>query len=137
MFDIKMRTKELKEIVSSWALKLDFRVRIYFYGSQVKGTQKTGSDYDLAIEFMDPFINTTITWMDYHDIWQNQLTEASGVAVHLELLDDDNENVKKYVNEESIIIFESPEEELKELEDDDLKSLSIEEYLKSKKKISE
>ena len=119
-----MDIKKLEQAISSWASALHFRVRIYFYGSHFKGGYSLESDYDLAIEFLDSWVPHTLTWMDYHDQWQTELSKITSLKIHLELYDAENVHVKEYVKEKSIIIFESP----KELETDDedfLKDLDV------------
>ena len=113
-----MNIDKLKQVISPWASTLPFRVRIYLYGSQIKGTSNHESDYDFAIEFLDSGIHRTLTWMDYHDLWESKLSKITQLKVHLELYDNKNVNVRKYVNEDSIIIFESPETDDEDFEKD-------------------
>ena len=113
-----MNIDDLKRVVSNWASILPYRVRIYFYGSQIKGTSNHESDYDFAIEFLDSGINRTLSWMDRHDLWESELSKITQVKTHLELYDNKNVNVRKYVNEGSIIIFESPETKDENFEND-------------------
>lgn len=101
--------ENLKQSIRQWASSIHFRIRIYFYGSRLKGTANHDSDFDLAIEFLDPWINRTLTWMDYHDEWESRLSKITNLRIHLELYDDENVHVRKYVKEKSIILFESPE----------------------------
>ena len=56
--------------------------------------------------------------MDYHDLWESKLSKITQLKVHLELYDNKNVNVRKYVNEDSIIIFESPETDDEDFEKD-------------------
>ena len=48
-----MDLEELQQKIRHWASKLDFRVRIYFCGSRLKGTSTIESDLDLASEFLE------------------------------------------------------------------------------------
>lgn len=105
-----MDIEKLKHFITPWASSLDFRIRIYFYGSRLTGNNSHESDYDLAIEFLAPWVDTVLAWFDYHDKWQTDLSKITRSKIHLELYDDENINVKKYVKEKSVIIFESPEE---------------------------
>jgi predicted nucleotidyltransferase len=102
-----MDIEKIKQFVSPWASSLHFRIKIYFFGSRFKGEHKPDSDYDLAIQFLDNF-HHTLTWMDYHDKWQNELSKITGLKIHLLLYDNININTKKYVKEKSVIIYESP-----------------------------
>jgi len=102
--------EQLKHFISPWASSLDFRIRIYFFGSRLTGTINPESDCDLAIEFLDPWVDTTLAWIDYHEQWQTHLSKIAKDKIHLLLFDDENNPVKKYVEEKSVIIFESPEE---------------------------
>lgn len=99
-----MNIDSLKCLISPWASALPFRVRIYFFGSHFTGKHKPESDYDFAVKLLDSD-NNTLTWMDYHERWQAELTEITGLNVHLLLY----EVVRKTVKESSILIFESPE----------------------------
>ncbi len=65
--------ENLKQSIHQWASSIHFRIRIYFYGSCLKGTANQDSDLDLAIEFLDPWSNRTLIWMDYHDEWEYRL----------------------------------------------------------------
>jgi predicted nucleotidyltransferase len=116
-----MDVEKLKQFISPWASSLDFRIKIYFYGSRLTGKSTPESDYDLAIEFLDPWVDTTLAWFDYHDQWQTNLSKITKSKIHLELYDDGNVFVKKYVTEKSIIVFESPEE----LENDEVCSVKL------------
>ncbi len=117
-----MDINQLRHILSSWAPTLPYRVRIHFYGSRFTGTNDQESDYDLAIEFLEP-VHRTLVWMDNQDQWQNALSEITNSKIHLELFDAQNVHVKKYVNEQSVVVFESPEES--ETDDEDfLKDLA-------------
>jgi len=102
--------EKLNKFISPWASSLDFRIRIYFYGSRLTGTNNPDSDCDLAIEFLDYGVDTTLAWFDYHDQWQTHLSKITKHKIHLELYDNENILVKKYVKENSVIIFESPQE---------------------------
>ncbi len=116
-----MDIEKLKQFISPWASSLHFRIRIYFYGSRLTGNNSLESDYDLAIEFLDPWVDTGLTWFDYHEQWQANLSKITKSKIHLELYDDENVHVKKYVKEKSVIIFESPEEP----ENDELYSVKL------------
>jgi predicted nucleotidyltransferase len=100
---------ELQQKISNWASTVDFRVRIYFYGSRLKGKSTIESDLDLALEFLEGWVNRTLTWMDFHDQWESELSKRTNLKVHLELHDAENFHVRSYVREKSMIIFESPE----------------------------
>ena len=98
----------MKNNVSTWASHLNVRTKIYFYGSRLEGTNKTESDIDLALEFLDHGFNKTLAWFDYHEKWQSELSKAIGTPVHLELYDKENESVREYVDRKSVVIFEAP-----------------------------
>jgi predicted nucleotidyltransferase len=111
-----MNIEDLNEIVHKWASGLDFRIKVYLFGSRLKGTHRADSDLDLAIEFLDSWHNTTLLWFDFHEQWQNELSELTGLKVDLQLYDFENENIRAYIKEKSVLIFEEPE-------NDDLSSL--------------
>ncbi len=99
---------ELQQTISNWASNLEFRVRIYFYGSRLNGKSTIESDLDLALEFLEGWVNRTLIWMDFHDLWERELSKITNLKVHLELYDAENIHVRSYVRNKSIIIFESP-----------------------------
>jgi len=114
-----MNIKDLNEIIHKWASDLDFRIKVYLFGSRLKGTHRPDSDLDLAIEFLDSWHDAALLWFDYHEQWQRELSKIIGLKVHLELYDKGNQSIRAYVNGKAVIIFESPEEP----ENDDLSSL--------------
>lgn len=120
-----MNAEGLSQIVTPWAAGLNYRIRIYFFGSRLHGTHRPDSDLDLAIEFIELWCDTTLLWFDFHDLWQNKLSAMTGLNVHLELYDGKNKNIRKYIKEKAAIIFESAEEP----ENDDLSSLTPPDFL--------
>ena len=102
--------KSLKKIVSVWASGTGYRIRVYLYGSRLKGTQKQDSDLDLAIEFLDPLIDHEVVWYDVGDKWTKELSELTGLDARLLVLTELSEPVNTYVKECSTILFQSPPE---------------------------
>jgi len=105
-----MDIKRLSQIVTPWGVGLNYRIRIYFFGSRLKETHRPDSDLDLAIEFLDPWVDTSLAWFDYHEQWERELSHRAGLNIDLQLYDIENENVRLYVKEKLTIIFESPAE---------------------------
>ncbi|MCX5829201.1 MAG: nucleotidyltransferase domain-containing protein [Deltaproteobacteria bacterium] len=105
-----MDLENIKQIISNWASGINYRIRVYLFGSRLKGTHRPDSDLDLAIEFLDSWHDTTLLWFDFHEQWQNELFELTGFKVDLQLYDLENDNIRAYIKGKSIIIFESPEE---------------------------
>jgi predicted nucleotidyltransferase len=105
-----MELHRLQDLVSCWAAGLPCRTRIYLYGSRFEGTHRPDSDLDLALEFLEPWVNPTLTWFDKSEQWQRELSIALDIKVHLELYDDENGNVRAFIEKGSVIIYESPAE---------------------------
>ncbi|MFA5181085.1 MAG: nucleotidyltransferase domain-containing protein [Syntrophales bacterium] len=105
-----MNVEKMNNIVIPWATGLNYRIRIYLFGSRLKGTHRPDSDIDLAIEFLNSWHDTTLLWFDFHEQWQNELSELIGFKVDLQLYDLENDNIRAYIKEKSIIIYEAPEE---------------------------
>lgn len=105
-----MNAERLSQIVTPWAATLTYRIRIYFFGSRLKGTSRPGSDLDLAIEFLDPFINSEVIWHDLESKWAKKLSSLTGLNARPQVLNENSEPVNTYVKECSVVIFESPPE---------------------------
>ena len=102
-----MEHKNIIETVNLWASQLPFKVRVYFFGSYYKGTAKPDSDLDLAVEFLENHVNAFLLWFDVHEKWQKELSRRFGVPVQLELYEGDKTpHLKKYLQEDSLIIYE-------------------------------
>jgi len=114
-----MDLENIKKIILNWASSINYRIKVYLFGSRLKGTHRPDSDLDLAIEFLDLWHDAVLLWFDYHEQWQNELSELTDLKVDLQLYDLENENIRAYIKENSTIIFESMEEP----ENDDLSSL--------------
>jgi predicted nucleotidyltransferase len=100
-----MDHENLKEIIFNWASTLPVKVRVYLFGSRLKGTAKSDSDLDIAIEFLES--DDDLMWFDYHDKWQGYLTDKTGLSVDLQLYEGDRSpHLKKYLNDSSIILYE-------------------------------
>mgnify|MGYP001609921201 CR=1 FL=1 len=107
-----MDIEKLKQLISPWSSALPYRVRIYFFGSRFTGKHKPESDYDFAVQLLDSD-NNTLTWMDYHESWQHEISKITGLNIHLLLYDI----VKKSIKENPALIFES--QEARETDDED------------------
>ena len=105
-----MDAERLSKIISPWAASLDYRIRVYFFGSRLKGTHKQDSDLDLAIEFLDLPIDSEVVWYDVEDQWTKELSALTGLNARPQVLNEHSEPVNTYVKECSVILFESPAE---------------------------
>jgi predicted nucleotidyltransferase len=103
-------TEEIKQIVSTWAATLPFRVRIHLFGSYLKG-KKSPSDIDISLELLD--ISTQLDRMDisidHRHEWQNYLSENLGIKVDLQFYDKNMKNMPKYLAEASLLLYDSSE----------------------------
>lgn len=105
-----MDVKRLSKIITPWAAGLNYRIRIYFFGSRLKGTHKRDSDLDLAVEFLDPLIDSEVMWHAVGDQWTKELSALTGLNARPQVLNEHSEPVNTYVKECSVILFESPAE---------------------------
>jgi predicted nucleotidyltransferase len=90
------------------AASLPYKVRIYLYGSYVKGNKKPPSDIDIALEFCDDQLpdEPELLWFDNHDSWEEYLSRKLGISVDLELYSEDT-NIPKYVAEASLLLYDA------------------------------
>jgi predicted nucleotidyltransferase len=105
-----MDVARLSQIVTPWASGLNYRIRIYFFGSRLKGTHRPDSDLDLAIEFLDPCVNSETIWYDLEDPWTKELSSLTGLNVRPQVLNENSEPLNTYVKECFAVIFEATPE---------------------------
>lgn len=101
---------ELRAIIDDWASNLEYRVRVYLFGSRLTGASREGSDLDLAIEFLEPMDSDPLAiWKEVDEKWQDYLSHATGLSVDLQLyLGDRTPFLKSRLRDSSEILFESP-----------------------------
>jgi predicted nucleotidyltransferase len=108
-----MNTEELEhlqDIVRKWASTVPYRIKVYAFGSRVKGTARPDSDLDLALEVLDNQ-DAWLLWFGVHENWQRNLSKITGLKVHLELYEEDESPVlKNSLNEASVLLFEPQEQ---------------------------
>lgn len=81
-----MEIEQAARIVSEWCKGKRFIRRAYFFGSRVKGTQRPGSDLDIAIALM-PSLDESgglSTWMTQSDKWREELSALLPYKVQIE-----------------------------------------------------
>lgn len=114
----KMQTiKEIKQLVTSWARSRPFRLRVYIFGSFVKGKfDPLQSDLDIAVEFSEArclYKNELrypeSLWYELRQKWEIDLTKKLGMKVHLNLLSKDADRIQKALKEHSLLVY-NPEE---------------------------
>jgi len=103
---------EIRQVIIDWVTNLSIltKVRIYLYGSVLKSFVKEHSDVDIAIEILDKMseIDRDLLWIDNHNKWESFLSEKLKLKVDLQLYEGDKTpSIKKYLEERSIILFES------------------------------
>jgi predicted nucleotidyltransferase len=103
---------QVKPIIINWASQLPFEVRIYLFGSWAKGTARSDSDVDIAIEFIEPMSKSERDeiWYEFHERWQNDLVRKVGLPVVLQLYEGDmSPHIKQYLKDASIVLYSSEE----------------------------
>lgn len=86
--------------------------RVYLFGSRIRGMTKEGgpvrpdSDLDMAVELMPEIVDTFGAWMERVETWREQLALLSPFKVQLEALDAETPNVRRYVEEGGLLIFD-------------------------------
>ncbi len=105
-----MNIELVTQTVSEWAAKLPYKVNVYLFGSQLKGSANHGSDVDLAVEFPELKSETerTLYWIDNHQTWEECFTKKIGKKVDLQLYEQNRSpHLKAYLAENSVLIYSS------------------------------
>ncbi len=92
--------------------RLEIKVKtVYLFGSYAKGTATAQSDVDIAIEFTPnrpwDVSESTQLFMEISDKWEDCLSERVGVPVQMELADETNDEIEKYLSAAHIILYSS------------------------------
>ena len=100
--------EELKDLITTWASDIGYRIRVYLFGSILQGDSTEESDIDLAIEFLEHNeIDSKRLWNEFADGWQDYLSNAIGLTVDLQLyLKSRATYLEIAVNTESKVLFE-------------------------------
>jgi len=111
--------EEIKQIITTWAAILPYKIRIYLYGSYLKGNKKEPSDIDIAFEFCDDQLpdEPENLWHDNHENWQQYLSEKFGMKAHLELNSSDSKYISQSLKEASLLLYDASETEDKNEKD--------------------
>jgi|GEM_PF-5459652 len=90
-----------------WATRqLELR-QLWVYGSRALGTHRLGSDLDIAVMIDHLHSSADIEKFREHTflIWQKELSQLSGLLVHLEPCAGEGTNVAGYVNNSGVLVF--------------------------------
>jgi predicted nucleotidyltransferase len=101
--------ESLRQILRDWAKTLPCKVRIHLFGSYVKGNLNP-SDIDVSLEFLHPYTKDERThlWFDYHSAWEQYLCDATGLKIHLCLLEgDDSPRMQQSLKDASVLIYDA------------------------------
>lgn len=91
-----------------WAEKQNNLLRLWAYGSRVKGNYKIESDFDIAFEIL-PLLTAQekIAFQSQVlPLWLEQLQQLSPWQIHLEPWAEYGTNVASFVAEANILIYE-------------------------------
>jgi uncharacterized protein len=93
---------EVMRVLRAWATKEPFVRRLWVFGSRLRGTQRTDSDLDVALE-IDPVGNDEIpltSWLSGAAQWRAELQARLPYVLDLQLYDatGHQSNVVQYVN---------------------------------------
>ena len=106
-----MSREEIIRRVRDWAEDLNEPVRVYFFGSRHRGTNRKDSDVDIAVESGKQITNYSEFsnfWWERRRKWGKQLEELLGLEVDFEPYDPrETPCMKGYLAEDSEIIFDS------------------------------
>lgn len=90
-----------------WATRqLELR-QLWVYGSRALGTHRLCSDLDIAVMIDHLHSSADIEKFREHTflIWQKELSQLSGLLVHLEPCAGEGTNVAGYVNNSGVLVF--------------------------------
>lgn len=73
-------TQEFINSVQEWASDIAEIKSVILFGSRAKGTEKTGSDWDICIEVQGGPLNDAYgIWIDEADSWKTGFCNATGL----------------------------------------------------------
>ena len=108
-----MSLNEAAESISKWAMQQPSIMRLWFFGSRVKGDVRPSSDLDVAIELVRPPVQGvdesggTASWFMIEQVWREELSNIVGFTVDLQLYDSQlTLNVMQYVAKSGLLIYE-------------------------------
>lgn len=101
--------KELLRPIRKWAAGKRIVKRVYFFGSRAKGTNRSDSDLDVAVELIYEEFGTALAhWMAEEESWLSELQGLIPFEVDLELLHaTESVVVAKGIEEGAILVYES------------------------------
>jgi len=96
--------------IAAWAKKQPGLRRLWIYGSRAQGTHRLDSDLDIAFEIdrlpdgaVPEFLERT------RPAWRAELSQLSGLVVHLEPSVGDASNVAGYVANSGVLVYDRDE----------------------------
>ncbi len=86
-----MISEDVKSKLTTWAASKPTVAAVYAFGSRAKGTNRPGSDLDLAFEFVPEIDCALAELIENRACWGSELTTLLGVRVKdLYLLSDES-----------------------------------------------
>jgi uncharacterized protein len=108
-----MNTSEICEILAAWAVSKPLVLRLFIFGSRVRGDYRPDSDIDIAIE-LDMSAADGVddsgglaTFMFEADDWEQELQAHFSFNVDLEQFrGPDTPTIEKALRQSSILVFQ-------------------------------
>jgi len=101
---------EIKNDIIDWAIKNPLILKVYIFGSRVRGDNRQDSDLDIALEIskLPGDNNIVATFTGEQSIWVMELQKKIPFKIDLECLnlDDDITDVKLAIKDEGQLIYE-------------------------------
>jgi predicted nucleotidyltransferase len=105
------QVEAVRSDLAAWAEKQPGLRRLWIYGSRAQGTHRPDSDLDVAFE-IDRLPDVAV--MEFFERtrprWRDELSQLSGLSVHLEPSIGDASNVAAYVAHSGVLVYERERE---------------------------
>ncbi len=98
---------KVKRIIQNWGIKNPRIIKVYLFGSFVTKKNTLPSDIDVVIEISNKENDTASGfWCGEGKKMESELSQLLEYKVHLNPVDNNARNVKKGLNEGSLLIYQ-------------------------------